>query len=52
VDAMANAVVALARYPVLHQVMRERGLDELNEPRFTLDEPARRTEAVYRRVIR
>jgi glycosyltransferase involved in cell wall biosynthesis len=52
VDAMANAVVALARYPVLHQVVRERGLDELNEPRFTLDEPARRTEAVYRRVIR
>jgi glycosyltransferase involved in cell wall biosynthesis len=51
VDAMTNAVVALARYPVLHDTLRERGLDELNEPRFTLDEPARRTEAVYQHAI-
>jgi glycogen synthase len=51
VDAMANAVVALARYPVLHDTIRERGLDEVNEPRFTLDEPARRTAAVYQRAI-
>jgi glycosyltransferase involved in cell wall biosynthesis len=51
VDAMTNAVVALGRYPALRDTMREHGLAELNEPRFTLDEPARRTEAVYRRAI-
>jgi glycogen synthase len=51
VDAMANAVVALARYPVLHETMRERGVDEINDPRFTLDEPARRTRAAYQRAI-
>jgi glycosyltransferase involved in cell wall biosynthesis len=51
VDAMANAVVALARYPVLHETMRERGVAEMHEPRFTLDEPARRTAAVYQRAI-
>jgi glycosyltransferase involved in cell wall biosynthesis len=51
VDAMTNAVVALGRYPVLHDTMREHGLAELTEPRFTLDEPARLTEAVYRRAM-
>src|ERR1700722_8519456 len=52
VDAMANAVVAMARYPALHATIRERGLDEVNAPRFTLDEPARRTADVYRRFVR
>jgi glycosyltransferase involved in cell wall biosynthesis len=51
VDAMTNAVVALARYPVLHETMRERGVAEMHDPRFTLDEPARRTAAVYARAI-
>jgi glycogen synthase len=51
VDAMTNAVVALARYPILHETMRERGVAEMNDPRFTLDEPARRTAAVYARAI-
>jgi glycogen synthase len=51
IDAMANAIVALAWYPALHDTMRERGLAEINEPRHTLDEPARRTAAVYHRAI-
>ena len=51
IDAMANVIVALAWYPVLHDTIRERGLAEVSEPRHTLDEPARRTAAIYRRAI-
>jgi glycogen synthase len=50
VDEMTNQIVALARYPVLHAELRDRGLAELSLPRFTLREPARLTLDVYRRA--
>jgi len=51
-DELTNTVVALLRYPALRQEMSERGLEELGAPRFSLDEPARLTETVYRRATR
>jgi glycosyltransferase involved in cell wall biosynthesis len=51
IEEMTNTIVALARYPALKETIREQGLAEVRSPRLGLDEPARRTEAVYRRVI-
>jgi glycosyltransferase involved in cell wall biosynthesis len=51
IEEMTNTIVALARYPALKDTIREQGLSEIDSPRLGLDEPARRTEAVYRRVI-
>jgi glycosyltransferase involved in cell wall biosynthesis len=51
IEEMTNTIVALARYPALKDTIRELGLAELDSPRLGLDEPARRTEAVYRRVV-
>jgi glycosyltransferase involved in cell wall biosynthesis len=51
IDEMADKVIALASYRALHDDMRDYGLAELAEPRFTLDEPARRTVDVYRRAL-
>ena len=51
VDEMTNKIVALARFPELHEELRERGRREVASPRFSLDEPARRTEDVYRQAI-
>ncbi|HSY81077.1 MAG TPA: hypothetical protein VK807_04920, partial [Gemmatimonadaceae bacterium] len=51
IEEMTNTIVALARYPALKDTIREQGLAELDSPRLGLDEPARRTEAVYRRVV-
>ncbi|HZS59711.1 MAG TPA: glycosyltransferase family 4 protein [Gemmatimonadaceae bacterium] len=51
IEEMTNTIVALARYPALKETIREQGLAEIASPRLGLDEPARRTEAVYRRVV-
>jgi glycogen synthase len=51
IEEMTNTIVALARYPALRNTIREQGLAEIGSPRLGIDEPARRTEAVYRRVI-
>jgi glycosyltransferase involved in cell wall biosynthesis len=51
IEEMADKVIALARYRALHDDMRDRGLAELAEPRFALDEPARQTVDVYRRAL-
>jgi glycosyltransferase involved in cell wall biosynthesis len=51
IEEMTNTIVALARYPALKDTIREQGLAEIASPRLGLDEPAGRTEAVYRRVV-
>lgn len=51
-DSRGTMIVALTRFPVLHAEMRRRGLEEVASRQFDLDEPARLTEAVYRRVPR
>ena len=51
VDRMADQVVALLRHPELWQEMHERSRAEIAEPRFGLDEPARRTALSYRRTL-
>lgn len=51
VEEMTNKVVAILEHPELHRELRERGLRELAEPRFGLDEPARRTAEAYRRAL-
>jgi glycosyltransferase involved in cell wall biosynthesis len=51
VERMADQVVALLRHRELWDEMRERSRAEIAEPRFGLDEPARRTAASYRRTL-
>lgn len=51
VDRMADQVVALLRHPALWDEMHERSQAEIAEPRFGLDEPARRTATSYRRTL-
>ena len=51
VERMADQVVAIIRYRELHRELRERGLREVTHSRFGLDEPARRTAAVYQRAL-
>lgn len=50
IDEMTNKIVALLRHPALHAELRERGHEEVRTQRFSLDEPARQTERVYRRA--
>jgi glycosyltransferase involved in cell wall biosynthesis len=52
VDEMTNQVVALLRYPELQEELREQGLREVAAPRFSLEEPARRTVDTYHRALR
>ena len=51
VEEIANKVIALLRYPALRDELNRRGLEELREPRFGLDEPARLTLDSYRRAL-
>lgn len=51
VDRMADQVVALLRHPELWQELHERSRAEIAEPRFGLDEPARRTASSYRTTL-
>jgi len=51
VDRMADQVVALLRHPELWQEMHERSRAEIGEPRFGLDQPARRTASSYRTTL-
>jgi glycogen(starch) synthase len=51
VDRMADQAVALLRHRELWQEMHERSRDEIAEPRFGLDEPARRTARAYRTTV-
>jgi len=51
IEEMTNKVVALLRYPQLRGMLRERGLEEVAEPRLGLDEPARMTQEAYRRAL-
>jgi len=51
IERMADQVVGIIRYRELHRELRARGLKEVTHPRFGLDEPARRTAAVYRQAL-
>jgi glycogen(starch) synthase len=51
VEEMTDKIVALLRYPELHDELRDRGAAELREDRFGIEEPARRTIGVYERVV-
>ena len=51
VDEMTNQVVALLQYRALQEELSENGARELAEPRFGLDEPARRTAITYRHAV-
>jgi len=51
VDEMTNKVVAILRHPELRTELSERGKAELGDRVFSLDEPARLTERVYRRAV-
>ncbi len=51
VDRMADQVVALLRHPELWQELHERSRAEVQQPRFGLDEPARRTASSYRTTL-
>jgi glycosyltransferase involved in cell wall biosynthesis len=50
IEEMTNKVVALLRYPVLRSELSDNGRTELDQPRFGLEEPARRTLESYRRT--
>lgn len=51
VDRMTDQVVSILRHPPLRQELSERGLAEVRQSRFALDEPGRRTAEVYRRAM-
>ena len=51
VEEMANQVIGLLRHPALRDELNRRGLEELGQPRFGLDEPARLTIDSYRRAL-
>ncbi len=51
-DEMTEKIVSLLRYGELLEEMRERGRQELEAPRFSLDEPARLTVEAYRSALR
>lgn len=50
-DEMTNKIVAVLRHPELRGELSARGRAEVNAPRFSLEEPARLTENVYRRAL-
>lgn len=50
VDEMANKLVGLLRHPSLHATLRENTIAEARK--FNLDEPARKTEECYKRLIK
>jgi glycosyltransferase involved in cell wall biosynthesis len=52
VERIAALVVSLLRFPALREELSTLGAEELAQSRFGLDEPARRTRAVYADVIR
>ena len=52
VEEMTDKIVATLRYPELLAEMRDRATAELQEEHFGLELPARRTRAVYERVLR
>jgi glycosyltransferase involved in cell wall biosynthesis len=52
VEEMTDKIVAIIRYPELLAELRDRATAELLEERFGLELPARRTRAVYERVVR
>jgi glycogen synthase len=52
VEEMTDKIVAIIRYPELLAELRDRATAELLEDRFGLELPARRTRAVYERVVR
>jgi glycosyltransferase involved in cell wall biosynthesis len=51
VERMADQVVALLRHPELWQELQEASAREIAEPRFSLDEPARKTAGSYRSTL-
>lgn len=51
IDEMTNKIVALLTHRALHRELSERGVAELAAPRFSLDEPARLIEEIYRRAL-
>ncbi|HET7601248.1 MAG TPA: glycosyltransferase family 4 protein [Gemmatimonadales bacterium] len=51
VERMADQVVALLRHPELWAELADGARDEIAEPRFGLEEPARRTALSYRRTL-
>jgi len=51
-DEMTNQIVALLRYPVLRDELSHNGMNELTHPRFSLEEPARKTAASYRHAAK
>jgi glycosyltransferase involved in cell wall biosynthesis len=51
VEEMTNKIVAILQHPELHGELSELGRAEVTRPRFSLDEPARLTEEVYRRAV-
>lgn len=51
IDEMTNKIVAILRHPELQLELTEKGQAELAAPRFSLDEPARKTEAIYMRAL-
>jgi glycogen(starch) synthase len=50
IEEITNKVVSILRHPVLHAELRRHGLEEVGASRFSLEEPARLTEAAYRRA--
>ncbi len=51
VDRMADQVIGVLRHEALRKELRTRGLAEVQQPRFGLDEPSRRTAQVYRAAL-
>ena len=50
VDEMANKIVSLIRHPALHAELRDNTVREAGK--FNLDDPAKKTEECYDKVIR
>jgi glycosyltransferase involved in cell wall biosynthesis len=51
VEEMTDKIVSLIRYPVLRDELSRNGQAELATPRFSLEEPARKTTESYRRAM-
>jgi len=51
VDRIADLVIGVLRHETLRNELRTRGLAEVQQPRFGLDEPSRRTAEVYRAAL-
>jgi glycosyltransferase involved in cell wall biosynthesis len=50
-EEMTEKVVAMLKHRALRRELADRGREEVRSPRFTLDEPARLTRAVYGRAM-